>query len=140
MTAAAPRPPLTPAAHVHDVLARDGHVVVDAATLAALTGVPLADLLAWRPHWDDLPADDYLRDGGRYRQRRHSCFVVDGARVTQAAHRPQVMAPYITTLSPGTKPVTPLPVAAISPEASAPTTSGSCRLANAMPRKPHRSR
>src|SRR5664279_3302511 len=50
------------------------------------------------------------------------------------------MAPYITTLSPGLKPVTPAPAAAISPEASAPTTSGSLRLAKAMPRKPHRAR
>ena len=47
---------------------------------------------------------------------------------------PQVSAPYITTGSPGAKPVTPGPTAAISPAASAPTTSGSLRLANAMPR------
>ena len=58
----------------------------------------------------------------------------------QAAQCPQVMAPYITTLSPGAKPATPGPTAAISPEASAPTTKGSLRLAKAMPRKPHRSR
>src|SRR5664280_1551636 len=58
----------------------------------------------------------------------------------QAAQCPQVMAPYITTLSLGLKPVTPAPAAAISPDASAPTTSGSLRLAKAMPRKPHRSR
>lgn len=88
MTAAAPRPPLTPAANALAVLARDGHAVIDAASLAALAGVPLAELLAWRPRWDDLPADHYLRDGGRYRQRRHSCFVVDGDTVTQVPHRP----------------------------------------------------
>src|SRR5262245_20252396 len=58
----------------------------------------------------------------------------------QAGHFPQVMAPYITTLSPSAKAETPLPTAAISPEASAPTTNGSWRFANAMPRKPHRSR
>src|SRR5215470_1260591 len=58
----------------------------------------------------------------------------------QALQAPQVSAPYITTRSPGLKLLTPSPTAAISPEASAPTTSGSLRLANAMPRKPHRSR
>ena len=88
MSAAAPQPPLTPAADVHAVLARDGHAVVDAPSLAALCGVHLADLLAWRPRWDDLPDDRYLRDGGHYRQRRHSCFVIDGDAVTQAPHRP----------------------------------------------------
>ena len=57
----------------------------------------------------------------------------------QARHAPQVRAPYMTTFCPGARPVTPSPSAAISPEASAPTTSGSLRLAKAMPRKPHTS-
>ena len=57
----------------------------------------------------------------------------------QALHTPHVSAPYITTRSPGVKPETCGPTAAISPEASAPMTSGSLRLANAMPRKPQRS-
>ncbi len=39
--------------------------------------------------WEHLPRDVYLRDGGRYRHRRHGCFVHDLAsgRVEQAAHR-----------------------------------------------------
>jgi hypothetical protein len=88
MSVAAPSPPLTPVARVHDVLARDGYVVVDAASLASLCNVRPADLLTWRARWDDLPRDHYLRDGGHYRQRRHSCFVVRVDAVTQAAHRP----------------------------------------------------
>lgn len=88
MTVGAPRPPLTPAADVNGALVRDGQAVVDAATLAALVDVRLADLLAWRTRWNDLPSDSYLRDGGRYRQRRHSCFVVDGDALTQVPHRP----------------------------------------------------
>lgn len=88
MNAAAPQPPLTPPLDVHAVLARDGHVVVDAASLAALCDVGLADLATWCRYWDDLPSDRYLRDGGHYRQRRHSCFVVRGDSVTQAPHRP----------------------------------------------------
>ena len=58
----------------------------------------------------------------------------------QLTQCPQVMAPYITTFWPGLNALTPEPTAAISPEASAPTMSGSLRLAKAMPRKPHRSR
>ncbi len=88
MSAAAPRPLLTPAVDVHAALARDGHAVVDAASLAALCGVQLIDLAAWNGYWDDLPSDRYLRDGGHYRQRRHSCFVLQGDAVTQAPHRP----------------------------------------------------
>jgi hypothetical protein len=88
MTVGAPRPPLTPAAEVNGALVRDGQAVVDAPTLAALVDVRLADLLAWRARWNDLPSDNHLRDGGRYRQRRHSCFVVDGDALTQVPHRP----------------------------------------------------
>jgi hypothetical protein len=43
--------------------------------------------MALRPSWDDLPPDAYLKDGGRYRRRRHSCFVVEGPQVAQAPHR-----------------------------------------------------
>ena len=42
-------------------------------------------------------------------------------------------------LAPGENEVTSGPTAAISPDASAPTTSGSLRLANAMPRQPQTS-
>ena len=36
---------------------------------------------------DALPPDAHLRDGGRYRRRRHGSFVVDGAAVSAVAHR-----------------------------------------------------
>jgi hypothetical protein len=44
-------------------------------------GLPGIDaLLAQASTWDDLPADRYLRDGGRYRYRRHACFVHETGR------------------------------------------------------------
>lgn len=69
-------------------LRSQGYAVVRPQQVAALAGLDLAALLAWRPLWDDLPPDAYLRDGGRYRRRRHACFVVEGAAVTLAPHRP----------------------------------------------------
>jgi hypothetical protein len=54
---------------------------------AAWIGLPLAGLRALEPHWNHLVADAYLKDGGRYRQRRHGCFVVQGGRVEQVPHR-----------------------------------------------------
>jgi hypothetical protein len=65
-----------------------GSAVLGATGVCALSGVGLASLQAWAPLWNDLRPDAYLRDGGRYRHRRHSCFVVDGEAVTQAPHRP----------------------------------------------------
>jgi len=69
-------------------LARQGFAVLAAEQAVSLAGTDLPSLLAWRSHWNDLPPDAYLRDGGRYRRRRHSCFVVDGTQVQAVPHRP----------------------------------------------------
>lgn len=65
-----------------------GYAVLSPSDVATLAHVSLDALLAWQPLWRDLPPDAYLKDGGRYRRRRHSCFVVDGEVVTLAPHRP----------------------------------------------------
>ena len=70
------------------VLKRQGYAVLGASAVAQLAAVALPELLAWCPAWDDLPPDNYLRDGGRYRHRRHSCFVVQDGAVEQVPHRP----------------------------------------------------
>jgi len=64
-----------------------GYALLRPQDVAALTGVPLAELDALIPSWDTLELDNYLKDGGRYRRRRHACFVQDGDRLTQSAHR-----------------------------------------------------
>jgi hypothetical protein len=65
-----------------------GFAVLPSAMVCALSGVGHAQLMAWNALWNDLPPDDYLRDGGRYRRRRHSSFVIAGDAVVQAPHRP----------------------------------------------------
>jgi hypothetical protein len=80
-------PPFTAPDHLVGALRERGHAVLARAGLCALAGLPAAALDALRPSWDALPPDAWLRDAGRYRRRRHSCFVVDGARVVQAPHR-----------------------------------------------------
>jgi hypothetical protein len=84
-------PPLTAARELDATLAATGFAVLGAAGeqgLEGLAGVPVAALEAWRPCWDRLPPDAYLLDGGKYRQRRHGVFIVDGHEVTAAPHRP----------------------------------------------------
>ena len=80
-------PPLTPPAALDATLQSLGSAVLGSADVCTLSGVGLAALQAWTPLWNDLPPDAYLRDGGRYRFRRHSSFVVSGDTVTQAPHR-----------------------------------------------------
>ncbi len=64
-----------------------GYAVLSPQGVCELAGCELAQLQALAPSWNDLPADVYLKAGGRYRRRRHSCFVVDGQRVEPAPHR-----------------------------------------------------
>ena len=78
---------MSPSATLQSLRAQ-GFAVLDAAGVCALSGCQLPDLLALTPFWADLPPDQHLKDGGRYRRRRHSCFVVDNMAVAPAPHRP----------------------------------------------------
>jgi hypothetical protein len=80
-------PPVIALDALDGTLQRQGHAVLDAAGVCALSGCGLEDLLALRTYWNDLPPDAFLKDGGRYRRRRHSCFVLDGGQLTQVPHR-----------------------------------------------------
>lgn len=81
-----PPPPLTALVDLPAQMASSGFAVLDAASTARLCGWP-APPLDWHPHWTDLPPDRYLLDGGRYRRRRHGCFVVEGGRSVAVPHR-----------------------------------------------------
>jgi len=80
-------PPITEPAALYSAIRGPGHAVLSAAGLCALARVSIDELGALRASWDDLPADAYLRDGGRYRRRRHACFVVDGPQLQAVPHR-----------------------------------------------------
>ncbi len=81
------RAPFTSPDTVVDALRCSGYAALAADDVAILCEVPLGALQALAPGWNDLPPDDYLRDGGRYRQRRHACFVVGADDCVQVPHR-----------------------------------------------------
>ena len=66
-----------------------GFCVVAPAALSACFGVTAAALSTLDATWNDLPRDGYLKDGGKYRARRHSSFVqtMTPPAVTQSLHR-----------------------------------------------------
>src|SRR5471032_2208397 len=74
--------------HVQQALRDYGYALLRPQDVAALAGCALAELNALNPSWDTLAPDNYLKDGGRYRRRRHSCFIQQGDTLTQTAHRP----------------------------------------------------
>ena len=80
-------PPFTHLTQVDQAVRTDGYAVVHPQDLSALSGCSLAELNALIPSWDDLAPDNYLKDGGKYRHRRHSCFVDAGDTLVQTPHR-----------------------------------------------------
>ncbi|MEQ1512312.1 MAG: 2OG-Fe dioxygenase family protein [Lysobacteraceae bacterium] len=81
------RAPFTSPGDVAVALRRSGYAVLAADDVATICGVSLDALRALGPSWNDLAPDDHLRDGGRYRQRRHACFVVGADGCAQVPHR-----------------------------------------------------
>lgn len=82
-----PSPPWIAPGALPQALSAAGHAVLAPAGLCSLIDADPAQLMALAGAWNDLPPDTYLRDGGRYRRRRHSCFVVRGDEVQQVPHR-----------------------------------------------------
>ncbi|MBL0419999.1 2OG-Fe dioxygenase family protein [Ramlibacter sp. AW1] len=79
--------PLTLLENLDSQLAEHGFAVLAPAEVARLVGGPLDDLQRWAGDWADLPPDNYLKDGGRYRRRRHASYVLDAGEVRLAPHR-----------------------------------------------------
>ena len=81
-------PPATEPSLLPARLREPGYAIVDAAGVARLSGVRTGDFNALNATWDALPPDEYLRDGGRYRRRRHACYVADSGQIGRVPRRP----------------------------------------------------
>jgi hypothetical protein len=70
-------------------LCASGYAFLSPAELGPVLHVDVAQLDGLREWWSRLPRDQYLRDGGRYRSRRHACFVQDfsPAALSSTPHR-----------------------------------------------------
>ena len=68
-------------------LSSAGYVFMSAAEVGSVLHVDVAQLNTLSEWWGALPRDQYLRDGGRYRARRHACFVHAGGELQLAPHR-----------------------------------------------------
>ena len=80
-------PPLTPADQLQTQLKQQGFAVLSAQDVSTLSGVALADLQAFADDWADLPPDAYLKDGGRYRRRRHASLRIEAQQCQVMPHR-----------------------------------------------------
>jgi hypothetical protein len=80
-------PPFCPASAVDERLVAEGYAVLAPEATLRYFELPLAGLQQLAPFWNGLPPDPHLKDGGRYRRRRHSCWVVQGEDGHQVPHR-----------------------------------------------------
>jgi hypothetical protein len=80
-------PPYTDPARLTQAMRGDGYALLRPADVCALTGCTLAELDALGASWNALPPDQFLKDGGRYRRRRHACFIDQAGTLLPAPHR-----------------------------------------------------
>jgi hypothetical protein len=80
-------PSFTPASEITQSLKQKGFAVISAEDVAQISGVPLQQLVELITFWDDLPRDPYLKDGGRYRFRRHSSYQIEREALNLVPHR-----------------------------------------------------
>ena len=80
-------PPFASPKHLQPIVAQQGYAAVSPQGVCELVGCDAAALDSLRASWNDLPADRYLKDGGKYRRRRHACFVVREDSLEPVPHR-----------------------------------------------------
>jgi hypothetical protein len=78
------------AAQLTSAVAARGFVLIGAPAMRGLMGDRLspAEAATFARSWDDLPRDDYMADGGRYRRRRHAVYVAAGGALTRQPDQP----------------------------------------------------
>jgi hypothetical protein len=76
MSTALLAPPLTAPLELQGKLREQGFAVLSPQAVSDLSDLAISELLSLNAFWNDLPPDQYLKDGGRYRRRRHGSFLV----------------------------------------------------------------
>ena len=80
-------PPYCDAQSVDSTLRAYGYAVLSPATVAQWAQCDGALLPQLAHSWQGMPDDAYLKDSGRYRKRRHSCYVEQNGAVRAVPHR-----------------------------------------------------
>jgi hypothetical protein len=80
-------PTLTPLNALTQALSSKDFAIVSPEDVAQIAEVPLEQMLSLNQFWNDLPRDPYLKDGGRYRFRRHASYEIKGNVLKMVPHR-----------------------------------------------------
>lgn len=80
-------PTFIPLAQLVPALKNQGYAVLSHTDLATLCGASLAAFDDLKDSWNQLPPDAFLKDGGRYRSRRHASFIIRALAIETVTHR-----------------------------------------------------
>ncbi|HXY75998.1 MAG TPA: 2OG-Fe dioxygenase family protein [Steroidobacteraceae bacterium] len=83
----APTPLTGERSELRALLTARGYALLPAHVAQSIFGLDLGGLDALKDSWERLPRDRYLRDGGQYRARRHSCFIEERGMLEPVPHR-----------------------------------------------------
>ena len=72
---------------INATLDKSGYCVLNASSVIEWLSCSKEELLDLATTWNDLPNDNYLKDGGRYRYRRHGSFVFENNSLVKVPHR-----------------------------------------------------
>ncbi|QJU60811.1 2OG-Fe dioxygenase family protein [Sphingomonas sp. AP4-R1] len=79
---------LQPLSRLSGALADKGYVHLDARDFRSLAGAQdPAEFASFAAMWSDMPLDDHMADGGRYRRRRHAAFRAQGGGLIRKPHQ-----------------------------------------------------
>lgn len=81
------QPPLTAVSDLTTTIKKQGFAVLSPQSVLELSGTSLDALKTLEQSWESLASDQYLKDGGRYRYRRHGSYTVEGELVSIMTHR-----------------------------------------------------
>ena len=81
-------PPISTPLEVSQTLKSQGFCLLESSTLAQLTDLSMTELFGFGEYWNHLFEDQFLKDHGKYRLRRHSSYVVENRVSSLVPHRP----------------------------------------------------
>ncbi len=80
-------PPYSPLASANNMMQQRGYAILSATDVKQLIGQTGDAIHQLEDSWNALSIDAYLKDGGKYRKRRHSSFVLTDKGIQVATHR-----------------------------------------------------
>ncbi len=89
MTTAPPEisPKPTLLAELAKQLRTRGYAILNSASVCEWASCSIDELNQMKTSWNEMPVDQYLKDGGKYRKRRHSSFKFGNETLNFAPHR-----------------------------------------------------